>query len=136
VLAARNLATRSWGFGGEVRLALPVRVYGRGRTGFGFAPVAAATSLGSFRDHAGLGGVVGFFEDRRDRHTSPSALALSFEGVRPFRGDGSGWGWSSSLLLLARGPWVALGYTRIPEVQGPSSALTLRLGLHFVEAFL
>ncbi len=136
VLAARNLTTRSWGFGGELRLALPVRIYGRRRTGFGFAPTAAATSLGSFRDHAALGGAVGFFEDRRDRRTSPSALTLSFEGVRPFRGEGSGWGWSSSLLFMARGPWVALGYTRIPEVQGPSSALTLRIGLHFVEAFL
>lgn len=136
VLTTRNLTTKRWGFGGEIRLGLPVQVYGRGRTGLGFAPVAAAISVGSFRDYMSFGGAIGFFEDRRDRKTSPSALALSVEAARPFRGEGSGWGWSTSVLFMARGPWIALGYTRLPDVQGTSSALFLRLGLDFVEAFL
>lgn len=136
VLTARNLTAGGWGFGGEIRLALPVRLYGQGRTGFGFAPVAAATSVGAFRDHMSFGGAVGFFENRRDRKVSPSALAFSFEAVRPFRMDGAGWGWSASALFMARGPWVAVAYTRIPGPQEASGALFLRLGLNFVEAFL
>lgn len=135
VAGLRSFSASRFALGAEARLAFPVRVYGRDRTGYGVAPTAAVITLGGLRDHASFGLALALLEERRDSKTGPSAFALVIEAALPFDRDGASLGLSTSLFFMARGPWVSLGYARIPEAGGPTSALLLKLGVNFTDLF-
>lgn len=136
--ALRRLGDESaTGLLASARLALPVRIHGQGRTGLGVAPTASVATLGHVSDHATAGLALGMLEDRRDRKTSPSALVLVLEALFPFRHDGgASRGGQATVLFMARGPFVGLGYAFVPTDGASQHAITLTVGLDFVEAFL
>ena len=121
--------------GGDLRLGLPVNLYGLGEIGAGVVPTASVAAHWGLRDHATFGLAVGALEASEKglypgTHTG-SGLVLITEAVAPFaRAGGARLGWSLSLLALVRGPSFALSYTRIPLEGGAEHALLFSVGLN------
>jgi hypothetical protein len=133
----RVSAPEAFGLVANLRLGLPINVYGAGRTGFGFVPTASIETIGSFPDHVSTGLALGLLEQTRDRYTPSSAIALIGEAEFPFRhAQGAKTGGKISLVFLARGPFVSLGYSFLPTSGDTIHALTLCVGVNLLPAVM
>lgn len=135
-LSRRITSPGATGFLADARLAIPLNVYGSGRTGFGFVPTGSVQTVGSFPDHGSAGVAIGLLEDRRDRVTPGSAILLMLEAAFPFRAtDGASMGQKATLLFMPRGVFFSVGYAAIPTDGGTVRVVTLGLGANFLQAF-
>lgn len=132
---SRRLTSPS-SFGGliDVRGALPILLYGAGRTGVGLAPIVGGAGVSSFPWHVTAGAAVGLLERRLRFSHGPRAIVYVPEAILPLsRAEGQGTGFRHALMLLSDEVYGALVHAWMPMDGGSRHVIVLSLGLNFAE---